>query len=89
MKRQTEQQDTFNKIMKVGKRIAITILCCVPVLVLFGYYTQNIIKDSWLQIICFMAIMGVAVLIVELIARKREKKKQAQNLLNDKKDVWK
>ncbi|MBE5740914.1 MAG: hypothetical protein E7351_00040 [Clostridiales bacterium] len=71
--------------MKVAKRIAITILCCIPVLIIFGYLTRNIITQDWVQIICFIIIMGVAVLIEELIVRNREKNKNDV----EKKDVFK
>ena len=65
----------FNNLLKVGKRIAITMLVCVPFLILFGYFTRKVITQNWLQIICFIVIMGVAVLFEEIVARKREKKK--------------
>lgn len=74
MNRNTNNQQ-FNNLLKVGKRIAITMLVCVPFLILFGYFTRNVITQNWLQIIIFIVIMGVAVLIEEIIARKREKKK--------------
>ena len=74
MRNNTNNQQ-FNNLLKVGKRIAITMLVCVPFLILFGYFTRNVITQNWLQIIIFIVVMGVAVLIEEIIARKREKKK--------------
>ena len=81
--------EKFENLKKVVKRIAITMLVCIPICILFGYFTQNLIKSDALQIVCFMAIMGLGVLIVEIIARKREKKKQEQSILETKKDVFK
>ncbi len=73
MRRNNDRDLAFKNAMKVAKRVAITILCCVPFMLVFAYLTRNIIKYNWAQILCFMAIMGVAVLIVEIIARKKEK----------------
>ena len=76
-------------MLKVAKRIAITILCCIPVMVLFGYFTRNVIKSDALQVVCFMLIMGVAVLIEELIVRAKEKAKAEEAVVEPKKDVFK
>ena len=71
------------------KRIAITMLCCLPVLIVFAYLTRNIITSNFWQIFIFIIIMGLAVLIEELITRAKEKRKQADELLGTKKDVFK
>ena len=81
--------DTFKNIMKVGKRIGITILICIPIMVAFGYLTRNVITADWAQILCFMAIMAVAVTIEELISRYREKKKKVEIETEPKRDVYK
>ena len=81
--------DTFKNIMKVGKRIGITILICIPIMVSFGYLTRNVITADWVQILCFMAIMAVAVTIEELISRYREKKKKVEIETEPKRDVFK
>ncbi len=83
------QQETTQNIMKVGKRIAITILCCVPFLILIGYLLRNVVTSNAVQILIFMLIMGIAVLIEELIARKRERRRQAKIELEGDKDVFK
>ncbi len=83
------QQETTQNIMKVGKRIAITILCCVPFLILIGYLLRNVVTSNAVQILIFMLIMGIAVLIEELIARKRERRRQAKIELKGDKDVFK
>ena len=75
--------------MKVAKRIAITMLCCIPVMVLFGYFTRNIITADWLQILCFMLIMSIAIVCEEIIARAIIKKKAEETILETKKDVFK
>ena len=69
------------------KRIAITVLCCVPVMIVFGYLTRNVIKSNALQILCFTLIMGVAVAVVEIVARAKEKAKAEE--IETKRDVFK
>ncbi len=83
------QQEITQNIMKVGKRIAITILCCVPFLIAIGYLLRNVITSNAVQILLFMLIMGIAVLIEELIARKSERRRQAKIELEGDKDVFK
>ncbi len=83
-----DQNDVYQRAMKVAKRIAITIVCCVPVMIAFAYLTRRYIY-GWLQIFCFMLIMGVAVAIVEVVARRRESRREAKKLLNKNKDVFK
>ena len=85
----TNQNDVFTQALKVGKRIAITILCCIPFLVVFSYLTRNVITSNALQILIFVIVMGVAVLVEELVVRQKEKKKKAKALLETKKDVFK
>ena len=75
MRRSNSRDLAYKNAIKVAKRVALTILCCVPVLVVFAYLTRNIIMYNGVQIICFMLIMGVAVSLVEIIARKKEKVK--------------
>ena len=70
------QQDVYNRIMKVTKRIALTIVCCIPVLVLFGFFTRKVITSDALLIFIFVTFMGIVVLIEEIIYRKRQKKKE-------------
>lgn len=73
MRKVNDRDLAFKKSMKVAKRVALTLICCLPVLVIFAYLTRNVIKYNGVQIICFMVIMSVAVLIVEIVARKKEK----------------
>lgn len=87
--RKNVQNDTYNKIMKVGKRIALTIVCTIPFVIVFGFLTRKVITSNFVQILCFMLIFGVAVLIVELVARRREKIKEAKVIVEGKKDVFK
>ena len=87
MRKVNSRDEAYKNIMKVAKRIAITILCCVPIMILFGYFTRNIIKSNGVQIICFMLIMGIAVAVVELIARAKEKAKAEE--IETKRDVFK
>ena len=86
MRRINDRDQAYKNIMKVVKRIAITILCCVPVIIIFGYLTRNIITSDALQIVCFMLIMGIAVAIVEVVARAKEKKQKEE--VETKRDVF-
>ena len=89
MRKINGRDEAYQNIIKVTKRIAITILCCVPVMIVFGYLMRNIIPSNVTQIICFIVIMGKAVLIEEFVARKKEKQKKEDELINPKKDVFK
>ena len=84
-----QPNETYKKAMKVAKRIAITMLCCFPVLLVFGYLTRNIITSDFWQIFCFVIIMAVAVAIEEVIVREKEKKKAEQAKFETKRDVFK
>ena len=75
--------------MKTVKRIALTIVFTIPVIIAFGYLTRNVITSNALQIICFAAIFGLAVLIVELIYAKRQKRVEQRKVENKNKDVFK
>ena len=81
------RDEVYNNAMKVAKRIAITMLCCVPFLLVFAYLMRNVITSSGLQIFIFVLIMGVVVLIEELIVRR--KKRHESKVEEDKKDVFK
>ncbi len=87
MRRVNERNEAVNNMMKVAKRIAITIFCCVPFLLIFGYLTRNIITSNVLQIVCFMILMGTVVAIVEMVARAKEKKQKEE--VETKRDVFK
>ena len=83
------RNESYQKMMKTAKRIAIEILISLPVCIVFAYLTRNVITSDALQIVCFMVIMGVAVLIGELAYKRKQQKKQAQEILKPKKDVFK
>lgn len=85
--RNINNNETYKNMMKVAKRIAITILCCVPVMIVFGYLTRRVITSSAVQIVCFMLIMGIAVAVEEVIVRAKEKQKAEE--IETKKDVFK
>ena len=87
MKQRPNQQEFINNAMKVAKRIGLTILITIPFLIIFGYLTRNIIKSDVAQVLIFMGVMGLTVWCVEVVARKREKQKQEQQI--EKKDVFK
>ena len=83
------RNESYQKMMKTAKRIAMEILISLPVCIVFAYLTRNVITSDVLQIMCFMVIMGVAVLIGELAYKHKQQKKEAQDILNPKKDVFK
>ena len=89
MNRNVENTDMFKRAKKLVKRVAITILCCIPFILIFAYLTRNVITSDAAQIVCFIAIMGAAVAVVEPIARAREKKKAEQAKVEPKRDVFK
>ncbi len=91
MRKSNNQQmnEMMSSVMRVAKRIAITILCCIPFLIVLGYLTRNVITNDFLQGLMFVAIMGISVLIVEIVARAREKKKKTNQILDDSPDVFK
>ncbi len=87
MRKVNGRDEAYKNIMKVAKRIAITILCCIPVIIIFGYLTRNIITSDALQIVCFTLIMGVAVAVEEVIVRAKEKRQKEE--VETKRDVFK
>lgn len=87
MRKVNGRDETFKNAIKVAKRIAITILCCIPVLIVFGYLTRKVITSDVLQVLCFMLIMAMAVTAVEIIARTKEKKQKEE--IETKRDVFK
>ncbi|MBO5955005.1 MAG: hypothetical protein J6Q13_03465 [Clostridia bacterium] len=87
MRNINNRDEAFKNAIKVAKRIAITILCCIPVIVVFSYLTRNVITSNFVQILCFTLIMGIAVAVVEVIARAKEKAKAEE--VETKKDVFK
>ena len=87
MRKINSRDEAYKNALKVAKRIAITILCCVPVIIVFGYLTRNVITSNALQILCFTLIMGIAVAVVEVVARAKEKAKAEE--VETKRDVFK
>ena len=81
------QDDAVKNFVKVAKRIAITILCCVPVMIVFGYLTRNVITSNFAQSAIFFVFMSVVVAVIEIVARKKEKQQKEE--IETKKDVFK
>lgn len=81
----------MQKTLKVAKRIALTVLICIPFLFAFAYLTRRVITSNGLQIFCFVVILLVVVGVEELIARKIEKNKKSKPQVedNNKTDVFK
>ena len=89
MRNSINRNEVMKNAMKVAKRITITILICIPFLIVFAYLTRNVITSDALQIVCFIVVMAVAVLVEEIIVRKNEKRKAALQEIEGKKDVFK
>ena len=87
MRRVNNRDEGYKKAIKVAKRIGITILCCIPIMIIFGYLTRKVISSDVVQVICFMIIMGIAVAVEEVIVRAKEKQKEQE--IETKKDVFK
>ena len=75
--------------MKVAKRIAITVVCCIPFLLVFSFLMRNKITASWANILIYLGVFLVAVGIEELIVRRREKLKAEKEKLGKSRDVFK
>ena len=69
------------------KRVGITILCCIPILILLGYFLQ-FLNDAVL-IFIFVAVMLIAICIVEYFHRKRQQRKEVLKTLHKNEDVFK
>jgi len=75
MRNNINNNPMYQRIMKRAKRIVITVLCCLPILILFGYFTRNIITSQVAQIAIYVVIMLVAVIIEELVTKRKEQNK--------------
>ena len=85
-----DRSEAYRKALKVGKRIAITLLLCIPCLVLLAYYTRNVITENWAQILLFIVIMGFVVTIEELVVKRKEQKKEEEEIIKEpQEDVFK
>ena len=78
-----------NQILKGAiKRLGITILCCLPALVLIGYWLQGL--NSVATIAIFTLFMLVVIAIVEYVHIKVATKRQLKNkVLHKNEDVFK
>lgn len=69
------------------KRIGITVLCCLPALVIIGYLLRNL--NSVATVAIFTLFMGVVVCIEEYIHLKLSTKKELKKkLLHKDEDVF-
>ncbi len=89
MRKSNQLDNAYKNAIKVAKRIAITILCCIPVMLVLIYLLRTIITSSVGQVLFFVFFMGIAVLLEEIIVRKKEKQTKAEKELHNKKDVFK
>lgn len=77
------------EMFKTIKRYGITILCCIPFMILFGFFTQKYIGNV-LNIVINTLFMGVVLLIEELIHKRKQKFRDAKTeVLHKNEDVFK
>lgn len=78
-----------NNILKGAvKRIGITILCCIPALILIGYWLQGL--NSVATVAIFTLFMFVALCVEEYIHLKIVAKRQiTKKILHKNEDVFK
>ena len=82
------RQQQNNLLKGVVKRVGITILCCVPVLVVIGYWLRNLNSVATMAI--YVLVMFVALCFEEYIHLKISAKKQFKNtVLHKNEDVFK
>lgn len=83
-----DRQQQNNILKGVVKRVGITILCCLPILVIIGYWLRDL--NSVATVAIFVLIMFVALCFEEYIHLKLATKKQLKNkVLHKDEDVFK
>ncbi len=78
-----------HNFIKVAKRISITVIACLPFLLVFSYLMRKKITASWAYILIYLAVFLIVVGIEELIVRHREKQKAERERLGKSRDVFK
>jgi len=83
-----DRQQQNNILKGAVKRVGITILCCIPALILIGYWLQGL--NSVATIAIFVLFMGVVLCIEEYIHMKVASKRQVtKKILHKDQDVFK
>ena len=83
-----DRQQQNNILKGAVKRVGITILCCLPALIIIGYMLRNL--NSVAVVFIFTLFMLVVVAIEEYIHLKVAAKKQLMNkVLHKDEDVFK
>ena len=83
-----DRQQQNNILKGAVKRVGITILCCLPALIIIGYMLRNL--NSVAVVFIFTLFMLVAICIEEYIHIKIATKKQLKNkVLHKNEDVFK
>lgn len=73
---------------KIIKRIGLTILCCIPFLIILGYFMQGV--NSIATIFTFAVVMLIVVCVEEYItAKKTARKEVLKKTLHKDEDVFK
>lgn len=66
---------TRKDIFGLIKRFLLTFLCCVPVLLVIGYFLQGKVQ-SWIMVTIFVVVAGAVLAIEEYIVYTRRKKRE-------------
>ena len=83
-----DRQQQNNILKGAVKRVGITILCCLPALIIIGYMLRNL--NSVAVVFIFTLFMLVAICIEEYIHIKIANKKKLKNkVLHKNEDVFK
>lgn len=83
-----EDSEIFNRMMKTAKRIVVTMLCCVPFLIVIAYLCRQFLH-GWMQYLLFVAVLGLVVGVEELVFNRLVKRKEAKRIIEGNKDVFK
>lgn len=78
------KKQSRSSALALVKRIAVTIGCCLPFILLLGLWLEKKLSNGWI-IFIFVVIMLLAVIIEELIHTIKKDK----NDKNTKRDVFK
>lgn len=70
------------------KRLGVTILCCIPLLIILGYFMQGVNRIA--TIFTFVGVMLVVICVVEYICARRSVRKEIlKKSLHKDEDVFK
>lgn len=89
MLRDNKNNTDVHNFIRVAKRISITVVCCIPFLLVFSYLMRNKITASWANILIYLAVFLVVVGLEELVVRRKEKLQAERKKSGEQRDVFK